>query len=66
EAGGELFGFDQKAGAIGNPWVRRFHSVLGSQFSVFDYECDGSLLISNGRCLSSTDFPIHFLLRWRE
>ena len=26
EAGGELFGFDQKASAIGDPWVRCFHA----------------------------------------
>lgn len=25
EAGGELFGFDQKASAIGNPWSGCFH-----------------------------------------
>jgi len=34
EAGGELLGFDQKAGTVGDPWVRRFHSVLSSRFSV--------------------------------
>jgi len=26
EAGGKLLGFDQEAGAIGNPWVGCFHS----------------------------------------
>lgn len=30
EAGGELFGFDQKAGAVGDPWVWCFHARLGS------------------------------------
>jgi hypothetical protein len=36
EGGGELLGFDQKAGAIGDPWGGCFHeclnSVLGAQF----------------------------------
>jgi hypothetical protein len=40
EAGGELLGFDQKAGAIGNPWVGCFHERLNSVpfsswFSIF-------------------------------
>jgi hypothetical protein len=40
EAGGELLGFDQKAGAIGDPWVGRFHECLNSVpfsswFSIF-------------------------------
>ena len=41
EAGGELPGFDQKAGAIGDPWIGCFHervsSVLGSRFSVLSF-----------------------------
>ena len=36
EAGGELFGFDKEAGAVGDPWVCSFHegqSRLSSRFS---------------------------------
>ena len=35
EAGGELFGINDEAGAVGGPWNGCFHglSVLGSQFS---------------------------------
>ena len=43
EAGIQLFGFDQKPSAIGDPWFRCFHaliqfSVLSSQFSVVSFQ----------------------------
>ena len=39
EAGGELFGFDEEAGAIGDPWVRCFHwcQPVLDQFSVLSF-----------------------------
>jgi hypothetical protein len=42
EAGGELLGFYQKPGAVGDPWVGCFqewlNSVLSSQFSVLSFQ----------------------------
>ena len=41
KVGGELFGFDQKTCAVGDPWIDGFHerlnSVLSSQLSVVSF-----------------------------
>jgi hypothetical protein len=58
EGGGELLGFDQKTGAIGNPWAAGFH-VFYPDFLISRRMIDGERMLMNaiptraGLCLGT-------------